>query len=60
MKNLHKFKFDVYSQNGEDGIINEILKRSFENRKLNVVEFEGSWPVTQGNFPALLLESIIF
>ena len=39
MRNLHKFRFDVYSQNGEDGIINEILKRSFENRKLNVVEF---------------------
>ena len=39
MKNLHKFRFDVYSQNGEDGVINEILKRSIENRKLNVVEF---------------------
>ena len=39
MKNLHKFKFDEYSQNGEDGVINEILKRSFENKKLNVVEF---------------------
>ena len=39
MKNLHKFKFDVYSQNGEDGVINEILKRSFGNKKLNVVEF---------------------
>lgn len=39
MKNLHNFRFDVYSQNGEDGVINEILKRSFENRKLNLVEF---------------------
>ena len=48
MKNLHKFKFDVYSQNGEDGIINEILKRSFENRKLNVVEF-GSWDIEKNS-----------
>ena len=39
MKNLHKFKFDVCSQNGEDGVINEILKRSFKNKKLNIVEF---------------------
>ncbi len=39
MKNLNKFKFDAHSQNGEDGVINEILKRSFESKKLNVVEF---------------------
>jgi len=38
-KNLHNFRFDAHSQHGEDGIINEILKRSFDKKKLNVVEF---------------------
>ena len=39
-KNLHLFKKNKYSQNGEDGVIDEILKRVFlNNKKLNVVEF---------------------
>ena len=38
-RNLHKFKFDIHSQNGEDGVIEEILKRSFKNKKINTVEF---------------------
>ena len=38
-RNLHKFKFDAHSQNGEDGVIEEILKRSFKNKKINTVEF---------------------
>ena len=38
-RNLHKFKFDLHSQNGEDGVIEEILKRSFKNKKINTVEF---------------------
>ena len=33
-KNLHNFRFDAHSQHGEDGIINEILKRSFDKKKL--------------------------
>lgn len=39
MKNLHKYKYDIHSQQGEDGIINEILKRSFKKGKINTVEF---------------------
>ena len=39
MKNLHLYKFDKYSQNGEDGIIEEILNRSFSQKKINTVEF---------------------
>ena len=39
MKNLHLYKFDNYSQNGEDGIIKEILNRSFSDKKINTVEF---------------------
>ena len=39
MKNLHLYKFDNFSQNGEDGIIEEILIRSFSEKKLNIVEF---------------------
>ena len=39
MKNLHKYKYDIHSQQGEDGIINEILKRSFKKEKINTVEF---------------------
>jgi len=38
-RNLHKFKYNVHSQNGEDGIIKEVLKRSFKNEKINTVEF---------------------
>ena len=39
-KNLHKYKKNYYSQNGEDGVINEILKRiSNKNKKLNIIEF---------------------
>ena len=35
MKNLHLYKFDNFSQNGEDGIIEEILIRSFSEKKIN-------------------------
>jgi hypothetical protein len=38
-RNLHKFRFNAYSQNGEDGVIVEILKRSFRNKQINTVEF---------------------
>ena len=39
-KNLHKFKFNQYSQNGEDGVIHVILQRVFVKQdKLNIVEF---------------------
>ena len=40
MKNLHLFKKNIFSQNGEDGVILEIINRIFPKKKdLNVVEF---------------------
>lgn len=39
MINLHKYRFNTYSQNGEDGVIEKILKISFHKEKLNTVEF---------------------
>ena len=40
MKNLHLYKKNIYSQNGEDGVILEIIDRIFPKKKnLNVVEF---------------------
>lgn len=44
MKNLQKFKKDIYSQFGEDGIIQEILNRISSNTDLNFwcCEF-GAW-----------------
>lgn len=39
LKNLNFYRKDVYSQNGEDGIIEEILKRLNIQKNLQVVEF---------------------
>lgn len=39
MINLHKYKYNTYSQNGEDGVIEKILKISFHKEKLNTLEF---------------------
>ena len=39
MKNLHYFKKNIFSQNGEDGVILEIIKRIFTKKKLVVCEF---------------------
>jgi hypothetical protein len=42
--NLEKYKYNIYSQNGEDGIIEEVFKRLGldEFNKFWVVEF-GAW-----------------
>jgi hypothetical protein len=42
--NLEKYKYDTYSQNGEDGILEEVFKRLGldEFNKFWVVEF-GAW-----------------
>ena len=40
MINLHKYKYNVFSQNGEDGVIEKILEISFKGKKkINVCEF---------------------
>ena len=39
LKNLNFYRNDVYSQNGEDGIIEELLKRLNITNNLEVVEF---------------------
>lgn len=40
MINLHKHKYDIFSENGEDGIIEKILEISFKNKeKINTCEF---------------------
>ena len=33
MINLHKYKYNVFSQNGEDGVIEKILEISFKGKK---------------------------
>ena len=38
-KNLNFYRNDTYSQNGEDGIIEEVLKRLNIDNNLEVVEF---------------------
>lgn len=39
-KNLHHYKKNFFSQNGEDGVIEEILKRILlDKQKLNIIEF---------------------
>ena len=42
MKNLKDYKNNVYSQHGEDGIIEEILKRLSQNNDFQYCEF-GAW-----------------
>ena len=39
LKNLNFYRKDIYSQNGEDGIIEELLKRLNMQENLQVVEF---------------------
>ena len=40
MINLHKYKYNVFSQNGEDGVIEKILEISFKGKKkINICEF---------------------
>jgi len=39
MINLHLYKYNNFSQNGEDGIIEKILEISFKNKKVNTCEF---------------------
>jgi hypothetical protein len=64
---LNDFKYDVYSQNGEDGIIEEIINR-LPNDKLDYwcVEF-GAWDgvylsntcnlIRHSNYKAVLIEA---
>ena len=43
MTDLLNYRSNIYSQNGEDGIISEILKRlNLDQKKLWCVEF-GAW-----------------
>ena len=65
MNEFLKYKENIYSQHGEDGIIREILKRLNNNRDYQYCEF-GAWDgihlsntcalIKEGNCKALLIE----